>query len=124
MACHEVAALRLGLMRVIGLEDEAERQHELAELGDALSTPGPLTRLAEGSDLRTLSEAFAAALVELDRRVSATGSDSPQMPYLRTLLVLTRSVELELTRQIASVRSLFQDLEHMHDLVHEIHPAD
>ena len=29
MACHEIAALRLGLMRVLRLKDEAARQHEV-----------------------------------------------------------------------------------------------
>ena len=33
MACHEIAGLRLGLMEVLGVKNEAERQHELAELG-------------------------------------------------------------------------------------------
>src|SRR5437016_2860919 len=39
MACHEIAALRLGLMRVLGRHDEAERQHEIAELGDGAEMP-------------------------------------------------------------------------------------
>ncbi len=42
MACHEIAGLRLGLMRIVGIDDEAERQHELAELGDGATKPGPI----------------------------------------------------------------------------------
>ena len=40
MACHELAALRLGLMKVLGI-DEAEKQHELKELGDKINCDGP-----------------------------------------------------------------------------------
>jgi hypothetical protein len=46
MACHEIAALRLGLMRVLGRTDEAERQHELAELKGGAEEPGPSGRCA------------------------------------------------------------------------------
>lgn len=124
MACHEVAALRLGLMNVLGLRDEAERQHELAELGDALAGAGPLSRLANCADLANLRAAFAAALGELEQRVSRTPAGDAQMPYLRTLLVLTRKVELELGRHEKALGSLYADLETMHDYVHELYPAD
>jgi hypothetical protein len=33
-------------MQTIGIRDEAERQHEMAELGGALEQPGPLRSLA------------------------------------------------------------------------------
>jgi hypothetical protein len=43
MGCHEIAGLRLGLMNVLGIEDEHAKQHELAELGSAASAPGPIS---------------------------------------------------------------------------------
>ena len=46
------------------------------------------------------------------------------IPYLRTLVVLTKKVELDLQHQIASVTQLYRDLEAMHDFVHEIYPAE
>ena len=42
---------------------------------------------------------------------------------VRTLVVLTRKVELDLQHQIESLTHLYRDLEEMHDFVHEIYPA-
>ena len=41
--------LRLGLMRVLGRKDEAERQHEMAELGNGAEAPGPIRSLCEAA---------------------------------------------------------------------------
>ena len=46
MACDEIAALRLALMNVLGGNRSAERQHEEAEIGQAL--------LREGVSIRDL----------------------------------------------------------------------
>jgi len=124
MACHEIAALRLGLMRVLGVDDEAERQHELAELGPAADAPGPVRALCEASDLASLQRFYDAAVSGLEARVAGTRADDPQLPYLRTLVVLTKKVELDLQHQIGSVTQLYRDLEAMHDFVHEIYPAE
>ena len=124
MACHEIAALRLGLMRVLGIDDEAERQHELAELGSAADKPGPVRTLCSATDLAGLQRSYDAAISGLEARVAATPGDDPQLPYLRTLVVLTKKVELDLQHQIGSVTQLYRDLEAMHDFVHEIYPAD
>src|SRR5260370_37770650 len=96
MACHEIAALRLGLMQLLGIHDDAERQHELAELGDSLEAPGPLRTLASSTDLETLSRAYASALSALSERIANTAAEDPKMPYLRSLAVLTQKVELDL----------------------------
>ena len=48
----------------------------------------------------------------------------PQLPYLRTLIVLTKKVELELSHQIEGLTHLYRDLEEMHDFVHEIYPGE
>ncbi|HVR87101.1 MAG TPA: DUF3209 family protein [Planctomycetota bacterium] len=124
MACHELAALRLGLMRVLGRNDEAERTHELAEIGEGAAQPGPIKSLSEASDLSTLKRFFEAALVDLDRKVSSAGKNAPDLPYLRSLQILTKKVELDLRNEIDAMTRLYQDLEEMHDFVHEIYPAE
>jgi hypothetical protein len=123
MACHEIAALRLGLMTVLGHEDEAERQHELAELGDGAARPGPLQAMCHARDLAALRRCYEASIVALEERVAGTATGDARLPYLRTLIVLTRKVELELAHQIDGLLHLYRDLEAMHDLVHEIHPV-
>jgi hypothetical protein len=123
MACHEIAALRLGLMQVLGRRDDTERQHELAELGSTIEAPGPLRSLCQARDLANLQSTFASALGELQTRVACTRDDDPKLPYYRTLVVLTRKVELELTAQIDSLTRLYHELDEMHDFVHEMYPG-
>jgi hypothetical protein len=123
MACHEIAALRLGLMSVLGRKDETERQHELSEIGGAATEPGAVQTLCTAADLSSLRRAYEAAIAELEARVSSTRSDDANLPYLRTLVVLTKKVELDLLHQIESLTTFFRDLERMHDFVHEIYPA-
>lgn len=124
MACHEIAALRLGLMRILGVDDEAERQHELAELGAAAGQAGPIGSLCAAGDLASLKRFYDAATAALEERVAAAGADDPKLPYLRTLVVLTKKVELDLQHQIDALAHLYRDLDQMHDFVHEIYPAD
>lgn len=123
MSCHEIAALRLGLMRILGREDEAERQHELAELGPAVEEDGPLRALCGAGDLASLKRLYEAAVADLEARVATTDAEDPRLPYLRTLVVLTKKVDLDLAHQIESLTDLYRDLEEMHDFVHEIYPA-
>lgn len=124
MACHEIAALRLGLMRVLGHEDEAERQHELSELGTAADQPGPLNSMCEAGDLASLKRFYDASIAALEERIAGTRSDDPKLPYFRTLVVLTKKVELDLQHQVEALTHLYRDLEQMHDFVHEIYPAE
>jgi hypothetical protein len=123
MACHEIASLRLGLMRILGLEDEAERQHELAELGDGASRPGPIRSLCGAQDLASLRRFFEAALAELEERIALKPAGDPELPYLRSLLILNKKVELDLQNYVQSLNSFYRNLDEMHDLVHEIFPA-
>ena len=123
MACHEIAALRIGLMDLIGINDPAERQHELAELGKAASKPGPLASMLGSKTLSELGQQYAASLAALEERVAKLPADSPEMPYLRSLLILTRKVEMELTRAKQQYQGIYRDLEEMHDFVHELYPA-
>jgi hypothetical protein len=124
MSCHEIAALRLGLMTVLGREDEAERQHELAELGAAAEAPGPLQALTRGRDLASLQRTFAAAAADLEAKVSATAPGDAKLGYLRTLVVLCKKVELDLDAQVAALTRMYNDLEVVHDAVHELFPGD
>lgn len=123
MACHEIAALRLGMMKLLGIDDEAERAHELAELGDAATQPGPLSSLTQASDFDALVRLFATSLVELNEKVARAPATDPKLGYYRSLLVLTKKVELELRAQIDALTRLNRELEEMHDFVHEIYPA-
>jgi hypothetical protein len=123
MSCHEIAALRLGLMTVLGRDDEAERQHELAELGAHAASPGPLQALTLGDNLASLQRSFGAAAADLESRVAATGAGDARLGYLRTLVVLCKKVELDLVAQVASLTRLYGDLETVHDAVHEIFPG-
>jgi hypothetical protein len=124
MACHEVAALRLGLMGVIGIRDEAAKQHEIAEIGEeALGKPGPIRSLASAESLMGLKKYYEAALTDLEQKVASAPDQDPQLPYYRSLLVLTKKVELELRNTIQGLERFYQDLDEMHDFVHEIYPA-
>jgi hypothetical protein len=123
MACHEIAALRLGLMRILGLDDEAERQHELAELGDAAARPGPIQSLCEVRDFANMHRLFAASLAELEHKVAMTAVEDPKLPYLRSLVILSKKTELDLQNQADSLTRFYRELEEMHDFVHEIYPA-
>jgi hypothetical protein len=122
MACHEIAALRLGLMQVLGIHDEAERQHEIAELGDALESEGPLRALASAWDLEGVSASYASALSQLAERVARSSASNPKLPYLRSLCILTKKVELDLRAHVDGLHRFWRELEEMHDYVHEIYP--
>jgi len=124
MACHEIAALRLGLMNVLGLDDAAERSHELAEIGDAACTAGPIQSLSEARDLARLQSSYETALALLEERIAHLAPADPKLGYMRTLVVLTKKVEQELARQIQNFEQLYRELEEMHDFVHELYPAE
>ncbi|MCI0340327.1 MAG: DUF3209 family protein [Planctomycetales bacterium] len=124
MACHEIGALRLGLMKLLGRSDEAERQHELAELGAAAREAGPLRSLSEAADLASLRRLFRDTVSDLAGRAAVAPRGDPALPYLQTLVVLTKSVERELDRRVEDFGRLYRDLEELHDFVHEIYPKD
>ena len=124
MACHEVAALRLGLMNILGNSDQAERAHELIELGDHARRPGPLASLATATDLRAVVQLYSLCIVELHERVARTAIDDAKLPYLRSLLILTRKVELELRAYARQLDQLNRELDEIHDFVHELFPSE
>ena len=124
MSCHEIAALRLGLMNVLGHRDAAERAHEMAELGPAAKTPGPLASLSEAHDLDAVTKLYATSLGALLDKVAKTPKTDPKLPYYRSLVVLTKKVELELRAHVEGLARLNRELEQMHDFVHEMFPAE
>lgn len=123
MACHELAALRLGLMELVGIDDPVEREHELQELGQAATEPGPLQSLSKATNLEKLLNYYQASLVELQERVSKTPSDDPKLPYYQTLVIVTKKVEQELQVQVSNLKQLFENLDEIHHLIHEVYPS-
>uniref|UniRef100_UPI000A0C0B20 DUF3209 family protein n=1 Tax=Nitrospira cf. moscoviensis SBR1015 TaxID=96242 RepID=UPI000A0C0B20 len=101
-----------------------ERQHELAELGTGADQPGPIRSMCGAKDLASLKQFYEGAVAALEQRVSATRADDPKLPYLCTLVVLTKKVDLDLAHQIGSLTQFYRDLDEMHDFVHEIYPAE
>lgn len=124
MACHEVAALRLGLMKVIGIEDEATKQHETNEIGfESLSKLGPIRSMTEASSLHDLKKYYETALTDLEQKLVTIPDNDPKLGYYRALLVMTKTVELELKNIVTLCEGFFHDLDEIHDFVHEIYPA-
>jgi Protein of unknown function (DUF3209) len=124
MACREFAALRLGLMRTIGIEDEAERQHELAELGEDATGRGPLPSMVNATTLEGLKRDYDAAISSLEERIANVNEGDPKLGYYRTLLVTTKKVELDLSNQLENLTRFYRDLDQIHDFIHEIYPAE
>ena len=123
MACRELAALRLGLMSTIGIVDEAERQHELAELGDLATQQGPLRSMTEATSLESLKGFYDTAISKLEETIAAKSPDDPKIGYYRTLLVTTKKAELDLSNQIDSLTRFYRDLDQIHDFIHELYPV-
>jgi hypothetical protein len=124
MACHEIAALRLGMMKILGIDDPAERAHELAELGPAAAEPGPLSAMLTAADLASLSRMFESSLADLQAKVAKTPPGDAKLPYLRSLLIFTKQAELNLRGHADGLTRMYRELEEVHDLVHEIYPAE
>lgn len=123
MACHEISALRLGCMNLLGIDDPAEKKHEQDELGAALTTASPIKNLAEAGDLKQLVAEYQSSLTMLEERFAKMAKDDPKRAYYQSLLILTKKVELELEQSVANFKNLYDNLEEMHDYVHEIYPA-
>jgi hypothetical protein len=124
MACHEIAALRLGLMNILGTNDAAERAHELAELGTAATEPGPLSAMITAANLASLTRLFETSLADLQAKVAKTSAGDPKLSYYRSLVILTKKAELDLRAHADGLARLSRELEEMHDFVHEIYPAE
>jgi len=123
MACHELSALRLGLMKIAGIEDASEKQHELAELGQHAHKPGVLKNMLESPSISDLLRSYQESLVELQEKVAKMSEEDPKLSYYRSLLITTKKVELELIEKKESLDRMFTDLEEVHDYIHEIYPG-
>ncbi|EMF84345.1 PF11483 family protein [Leptospira weilii serovar Topaz str. LT2116] len=110
-------------MSVLGIKDETAILHERAEIGDVLESSGPIRSLSEAKDFESLIRFYEASLSDLEEMISKTKKDDPKMAYYRSLLILTKKIELELKNSFFYFQNLFRDLEEIHDFVHEIYPA-
>lgn len=124
MACDEIAGLRLALMNLLGGDRQGERQHEEAELGNTLLREGPIKSLASARTLTEIMQQFEAAVVELEQRQAEMNEQDAKFHYMRTLLVTVKSAELTFRRLQADVEHFHRSLEDVHDLIHEIYPAE
>lgn len=124
MACRELSALRLGLMDIVGIEDPAEKNHDLKELGDAASNPGPLKSMMESSNFEMLSRFYGNSLVDLQEKVSHMSKSDKNYAYYQALLVLTKKVEQELQITVEGLKKMYLDLDEIHHFLHEIYPGD
>jgi len=122
MSCHEIEALRLGLMTVLGTGDRSAREHAETELEGHME--GPIEALATAESLSELRRHLDAALVDLEEEVAAADEDDPAYGYLRGRLVAVRDAERSLARLTDHGEALFEDLGATHHALHEAFPAD
>ncbi|UPV73866.1 DUF3209 family protein [Halorussus limi] len=122
MSCHEIEALRLGLMNVLGTSDRSVREHAEKELEGHLE--GPVEGLANAESLSELRRHLDAALVDLEEQIATADESDPEYDYLRGRLVAVRDAEQSLARLTDHGESLLDDLGTSHDVLHEAFPVD
>jgi hypothetical protein len=122
MTCHELEALRLGLMNVLGTEDRSAREHAEQELAGELD--GPIEGLANADSLSEIERHLDAALVDLEEEVAEADSDSQEYDYLRGRLVAVRDAERAVGRLTAQGESVLDGLGDAHHVLHETFPTD
>ncbi len=123
MACHEITGLRLGLMNVLGVNDPKEKQHEMAELGDAAIKPGPVAAMLATQNLIDLKKLYKQSLTLLAQKVAKMPAKDPKLGYYRALMVTNKKVELELDRLIGDLNSFYKELDEVHNFMHEVFPG-
>ncbi|WP_435128726.1 DUF3209 family protein [Halobaculum sp. D14] len=122
MSCHELEALRLGLMNVLGTDDRSAREHAEKELEGHLD--GPIEGLATAESLSALRRHLDAALVDLEEEVASADESAPGYDYLRGRLVAVRDAERSLARLADHGDSFLDDLGETHHSLHDAFPAD
>jgi len=122
MTCHELEALRLGLMNVLGTEDRSAREHAEQELDGELS--GPIEGLANAETLSAVQNHLDAALVGLEEQVANADEESAEYDYLRGRLVAVRDAERAVRRLTDQGEDVLAGLGEAHDVLHETFPAD
>ncbi|MGB9965119.1 DUF3209 family protein [Halobacterium hubeiense] len=122
MTCHELEALRLGLMNVLGATDRSAREHAEKELEGHLD--GPIEGLATADSLAELQRHLDAALVDLEEQVAAADEADSDYDYLRGRLVAVRDAERSLARLADHGDALLADLGETHHSLHDAFPGD
>lgn len=122
MTCHELEALRLALLNVLGTEDQRVREHAEAELDGDLS--GPIEALANAQSLAEIERHFDAALVDLEEQVAAAEADSQEYDYLRGRLVAVRDAERAVRRLRTQGEDVLEGLGAAHHALHETFPVE
>jgi len=122
MSCYEIEALRLGLMNVLGTEDDHARQHAEQELEGHMT--GPIEALAGAETLAGIERHLDAALVDLEEEIAATDEDDPEYDYLRGRLVAVRDAERAVSRITMQGEDILDGLGEAHDVLHEAFPVD
>ena len=124
MSCDEIEALRLGLMNVLGTDDESVRRHAENELGEVLEEAGPISALANADSFAELQRHLDSALVELEEEVAAADRESQAYDYTRGRLVAVRDAERSLARLAHSGVAFLENLGETHHTLHETVPTD
>ena len=122
MTCYEIEALRLGLMNVLGTEDEHARQHAEQELDGEMT--GPIGALAAADTLAEIERHLDAALVDLEEEIARTDAADPEYDYLRGRLVAVRDAERAVARLTMQGEDVLSGLGEAHDVLHEAFPVD
>jgi hypothetical protein len=122
MTCHEIEALRLGLMNSLGVGDDATRKHARDELGD---DPEPyIQALSDAETLAACKRHLDTALVELEEEVATADEAVSDYDYLRGRLVAVRDAEAALDRLLTHGEGILEDIGATHHALHEIFPVD
>ncbi|MFP8954078.1 DUF3209 family protein [Natrialbaceae archaeon A-arb3/5] len=122
MSCHEIEALRLGLMNVLGVGDQSAREHAEKELEGHVE--GPIEGLVEADSLTEIERHLDAALVDLEEEVAAMDSEDPEYDYTRGRLLEVRNGERAVQRLSRQGESIVDGLGDAHDTLHETFPIE
>ncbi|SIR74246.1 DUF3209 family protein [Natronorubrum thiooxidans] len=122
MSCHEIEAVRLGLMNVLGVGDQSAREHAEKELEGHLE--GPIEGLVEADTLAEIQRHLDAALVDLEEDVAAMDSEDPEYDYTRGRLLEVRNAERAIERLSVQGESIVDGMGEAHDTLHETFPVE
>ncbi|WP_440769699.1 DUF3209 family protein [Natronorubrum sp. DTA28] len=122
MSCHEIEALQLGLMNVLGVGDQSTRDHAEKELEGHLE--GPIEALVEAENLTAIERHLDAALVDLEEEVAGMDTDDPEYDYTRGRLLEVRNAERTIQRLTTQGESIVDGLGESHDMLHETFPVE
>jgi hypothetical protein len=122
MSCHEIEAVRLGLLNILGVGDRSAREHAEKELEGHLE--GPIEGLAEAETLAELERHLDAALVDLEEEVATMDAADPEYDYTRGRLLEVRNAERAIQRLHIQGEHVVDGLGEAHDTLHETFPVE